>query len=184
MRVGRPGRDQVRQVMRVVAALVQAVLVIVLVYVIGLRSKSSAVRNAARRFHRSVGNPLQMRRAGGSETFASVIVHRGRTTGKTYETPVWAVPTEDGFVIAIVYGSRTEWVKNVLASRSATLVRRGGTFAVDRPEVVPRASVRAYFPAAIRRIHGRVHVDSCIRVRLADVLKLSTEELVTTRGRL
>jgi deazaflavin-dependent oxidoreductase (nitroreductase family) len=95
-----------------------------------------------------------------------VIRHTGRTTARTYETPVWAVPTEDGFVIAIVYGSRTEWVKNVLASGRATLVHRGETYPVEQPEIVPRESARVYFPAAIRRLHDRIHVESCLRVRV------------------
>jgi hypothetical protein len=35
---------------------------------------------------------------------------------------VWAVPTEDGFVIAIVHGSRSDWLKNVMASGAAAIV--------------------------------------------------------------
>ncbi len=119
---------------------------IAIVYMLGIRSKSATVRHAARRFHHAVGNPLQMRSAGTPGTYASVIRHQGRTTGRTYETPVWAVPTEDGFVIAIVYGSRTDWLKNVSASGTATIVHDGDTYAVDQPEIVPMQSVRAYFP--------------------------------------
>jgi hypothetical protein len=91
----------------VLAVLVLALLAIAIVYVLGIRSKSATVRTAARRFHHGVGNPLQLRSAGTLGSYASVIRHQGRRTGRTYETPVWAVPTEDGFVIAIVYGSGT-----------------------------------------------------------------------------
>jgi deazaflavin-dependent oxidoreductase (nitroreductase family) len=146
-----------------------AVSIAALVYVFGVRYRSPSVRNAARRFHHSVGNPLQMRRAGRPDAFASVVRHRGRKTGKTYETPVWAVPTEDGFVIAIVYGSRTDWFKNVLASGEATVVHRGVAYRVTRPEIVPRVSVRTYFPATLQRIHRRIGVDRCLRVRLVKI---------------
>lgn len=121
----------------VLTVLILALLSIAIVYVIGVRSKSSWVRDAARRFHHAVGNPLQMRSAGAPGTYASVIRHQGRTTGRIYETPVWAVPTEDGFAIAIVYGSRSDWLKNVLVNGTAAVVHQGDTYPVDRPEITP-----------------------------------------------
>jgi hypothetical protein len=155
----------------VLGVLFLALATIAIVYVLGIRSKNSTVRNAARRFHRAVGNPLQMRSAGTPGTYASVIRHQGRTTGRIYETPVWAVPTEYGFVIAIVYGSRTDWLKNVLASGAAAIVHEGDTYSVDQPEIVPMESVRAYFPAKTQRIHRRCRVDRCLRVRRVEVAK-------------
>jgi deazaflavin-dependent oxidoreductase (nitroreductase family) len=160
----------------VLAVLFLGLSAIAIVYVLGIRSKSSTVRKAARRFHRAVGNPLQMRSAGTPGARASVIRHRGRTTGKSYETPVWAVPTEDGFVIAIVYGSHTDWLKNVLASGAASIVHEGGTYPVDRPEIVPMERARPYFPAMTRRIHRPVRVDRCLRVRRVDVAKISAAQ--------
>jgi deazaflavin-dependent oxidoreductase (nitroreductase family) len=160
-----PGSDRAGTILIVPAVLFVALSVIAIVYMLGIRSKSQAVRNAARRFHRAVGNPLQMRSAGTPGTYASVIRHQGRTTGRSYETPVWAVPTEDGFVIAIVYGSRTDWLKNVLASGAAAIVHDGHIRAVGQPEIVPMDSVRAYFPAKIARTQRLVGVDRCLRVR-------------------
>jgi deazaflavin-dependent oxidoreductase (nitroreductase family) len=157
----------------IVAVLFVGLVAVVVVYVLGVRSKSSAVRNAARGFHRAVGNPLQMRSAGTPGTYASVIRHEGRTTGMIYETPVWAVPTEDGFVIAIVYGSRTDWLKNVLAGGAAAIVHEGRTYAVDQPEIVPIESARKYFPVTIQRIHRRIRVDRCLRVRRVELAKTS-----------
>jgi deazaflavin-dependent oxidoreductase (nitroreductase family) len=149
----------------VVAALLLAVSAIAVVYVLGIRSKSSAVRHAARRFHHGVGNRLQMRSAGTRGAYASVIRHQGRTTGRTYETPVWAVPAGDGFVIAIVYGPGTDWLKNVLAAGEAAIVHHGDTYPVGQPEIVPMDSARAYFPATIARTQRLVGVDRCLRVR-------------------
>jgi deazaflavin-dependent oxidoreductase (nitroreductase family) len=157
----------------VLAVLVLALLVIATVYSLGIRSKSSAVRNAARRFHRAVGNPLQMRSAGTPGTFASVIRHQGRRTGRTYETPVWAARTEDGFVIAIVYGAGTDWLKNVLASGAAAIVHDGEACPVDQPEIVSMDRARGYFPATLQRIHRRIRVDRCLRVRRVEVAKTS-----------
>ena len=167
---GTPGapRDGARlrgAILIVLAVLFLALPAIAIVYVLRVRSKNPAVRNAARRFHHAVGNPLQMRSAGTPSTFASVIRHGGRMTGRTYETPVWAVPTEDGFVIAIVYGSRTDWLKNVLANGAAVIVHDGAAYPVGQPEIVPMDSVRAYFPAKIARAQRLVRADRCLRVR-------------------
>ena len=157
----------------VLAVLVLALSAIATLYVVGIRSKSATVRAAARRFHHAVGNPVQLRSAGTPGTYASVIRHQGRRTGRTYQTPVWAVPTEDGFVIAIVYGSGTDWLKNVLANGAAALVHQGEAYPVDRPEIVLMESARAYFPAKLQRTHRRVRVDRCLRVRRVEVGKTS-----------
>ena len=162
-----------RAILIVLAVMFLALSAITIVYVLGIRSKNATVRNAARRFHHAVGNPLQMRSAGTPGTYASVIRHQGRTTGRTYETPVWAVPTEDGFVIAIVYGSRTDWLKNVLASGAAAIVHEGDTHAVDQPQVVPMESARAYFPVKIQQTQRLVGVDRCLRVRRVKVATTS-----------
>jgi deazaflavin-dependent oxidoreductase (nitroreductase family) len=160
-----PGSDRAGAILIVPAVLFVALSAIVIVYVLGIRSKSQPVRNAARRFHRAVGNPLQMRSAGTPGRYASVLRHQGRTTGRTYETPVWAVPAEDGFVIAIVYGSGTDWLQNVLASGAAAIVHDGHVCAVGQPEIVPMDSVRAYFPATMARAQRLAGVDRCLRVR-------------------
>jgi deazaflavin-dependent oxidoreductase (nitroreductase family) len=157
----------------VLAVLVLALSAIATLYVVGIRSKSATVRAAARRFHHGVGNPVQLRSAGTPGTFASVVRHQGRRTGRTYHTPVWAVPTEDGFVIAIVYGSGTDWLKNVLASGAAAIVHQGATYSVDQPEIVPMEHARAYFPATLQRTHRLVGVEGCLRVRRVKVAKTS-----------
>jgi hypothetical protein len=84
------------------------------------------------------------------------------------------VPTEDGFVIAIVYGSRTDWLKNVLASGAAAIVHHGEICLVDQPEIVPIQSARAYFPATLQRTHRLVGVEECLRVRRVKVARTST----------
>ena len=53
-------------------------------------------------------------------------------------------------MIAIVYGSGTDWLKNVVASGAAAIVQRGAIYPVDQPELVPMDSVRAYFPATLQ----------------------------------
>lgn len=43
-----------------------------------------------------------------------VLTHVGRTSGKTYRTPLDAHRVEGGYVFILVYGPRSDWVRNVL----------------------------------------------------------------------
>lgn len=149
----------------VIGVLLLVALTVLIVFRLGMRAKTPWVLDAVRHFARAVGNPYQMRSAGRPGAMASVITHTGRRSGKAYQTPVAAVPTDDGFVMAIVYGSRTDWLQNVLASASATIVHEGYTFAVDHPEVIPISEAVAYFPPEHRRTFRRYRITQCLRVR-------------------
>lgn len=148
----------------------------VAVYVLGMRSQSPTVRRAARAFHHVVGNRVQMRSAGTRGSYASIIRHAGRKTGRAYETPVWAAPTEDGFVIGIVYGPRTDWLRNLRAGGSASIVHRGRTYEVDEPRIVPAESATPYLPPAIRHAQRLVGVDRYVRVRGHELAQGNEEE--------
>jgi deazaflavin-dependent oxidoreductase (nitroreductase family) len=149
-------------------ALVLGIAVVAALYVLGMRAKAPLILRPLIRLQRAMINPRQMRSAGTPGAYASVIRHRGRTTGRLYETPVGAVPTEDGFVIALVYGSRTQWLRNVLASGSATIVHEGQAHEVVQPELVATRSVEALFPEGDRRGFRLLGVSQCLRVRLAE----------------
>jgi deazaflavin-dependent oxidoreductase (nitroreductase family) len=154
-----------RRAQRTAGIVVVALGTLVAAFVLGMRSGSPVVVDAVRKVNRAVFNPHQMRSAGTPGAYASVIRHRGRRTGRDYETPVVAVATPDGFVIVLVYGSRTDWLRNVLATRSATVVHEGRTYDVTDPEIVPIDSVADLFAAGDRLGARLVGVTSCLRVR-------------------
>jgi deazaflavin-dependent oxidoreductase (nitroreductase family) len=133
-------------------------------FMLGMRARSRPLLDAVRRFNRAVSNPRQMQSAGTPGAYASVIRHTGRSSGRPYATPVGAVATEDGFVIALVYGWNTDWLQNVLASGSATLVHEGHTYRVDHPEVLPIEAAAAYLSASDRRFHRWFGINQCLRV--------------------
>lgn len=132
--------------------------VLATVFFVGMRTKSPLVLNAVRRAGRAM-KPLVLKSSGTPGGMASVIRHVGRTSGNGYETPVNAVATEDGFVIALPYGLNTDWLKNVLASGSATIVHEGDTTKVDHPEIVPLAIAEALFSEKDQRVHRRFRVE-------------------------
>lgn len=154
--------------MELVVVLVGAVLVaiggIAAVYVLGMRARSPFVIGPLVWLQRAVINPRQLRSAGKPGAYASIIRHVGRTSGRAYETPVGVVPTDDGFLIGLVYGSGTNWLRNVLARGSATIVHEGQTYAVDRPEIVPMRTVGAQFGASDQRGFRFLGVDRALRL--------------------
>jgi deazaflavin-dependent oxidoreductase (nitroreductase family) len=147
-----------------VAAFV-GIVAIAFLFVLAMRAKSPLVLSPLIRLQRAVINPKQMRSAGTPGAYASVIRHRGRTSGRPYETPVGVVAADDGFLIALVYGSRTNWLRNVLASGSATIVHEGQTYEVDQPEVIPMGAVAARFRGGDRQGFRLLAVDQALRVR-------------------
>ena len=50
-----------------------------------------------------------------------LVVHRGRRSGRRYETPVQVFPVADGYVIALTYGPTADCTKNVLAAGGCEL---------------------------------------------------------------
>lgn len=96
-----------------------------------------------------------------------MVRHAGRRSGTIYETPVVAVAYEDGFLIALPYGMRTDWLKNVLAGGKAEVLSEGTTYAVDRPEVIAMSEATAHFRIKEQRLHRRFRVESALRVERA-----------------
>jgi deazaflavin-dependent oxidoreductase (nitroreductase family) len=123
------------------------------------------VQSGLRLFTR-VMRPLALRTAGRESSGTAVIRHVGRTSGKAYDTPVTPARHDDSFFIALPYGPRTDWLRNVLAAGAATLVVRGQEYRVGQPEVLPVAEAAEYFPAGSRRMLRRFGVESVLRLRL------------------
>ncbi len=121
------------------------------------------VQNALRLLTR-VMRPLALRSAGREGTATSVIRHVGRRSGRIYQTPVVVARHDDSFLIALPYGERTDWLKNVLAAGSATITADGRSYEVDRPEVIPMAEATPYFRPREQRMHRQFHVDTALEV--------------------
>ena len=152
---------------KLVGGVLIAVTALGIVFMVGMRSKSPLVLNAVRRTGRAM-RPLAMKSSGTPGSNASVVRHVGRKSGRPYATPVNAVATDDGFVIALPYGRNTDWLKNVLASGSATILDEGNTYEVDRPEIVPLSVAEPLFPPKDQRTHRRFRVDDYLLLRSVD----------------
>ncbi|OBF31582.1 hypothetical protein A5724_21690 [Mycobacterium sp. ACS1612] len=141
-----------RAVAVVVGTVVGAVVVFLSVLLAGLRWQVGPAVDAIRRMNRSVTNPRVMRTAGTPQTQTSVIEHVGRNSGRSYQTPVDVIETPTGLLIALPYGTRADWLRNVQAAGSATVVMQGRRINVARPTVVATADVADQIPKRTMRM--------------------------------
>lgn len=150
--------------LRALLAVTAALVATAVVWVLGMRRKDSVVVDLQRRVNRRLLNPRTMATAGRPGADAAVVRHTGRRSGRAYATPVDVVATEDGFLVGLVYGPRTDWAQNVLAAGSAVVVHDGEEHAVGSPRLVPLDSVAEHFPRAALRAMKAFGVTQCLRV--------------------
>jgi len=126
-----------RVVAVIIGTLVGAGVVLLGLLMAGMRWQVGPVVNSLRRMNRSVTNPRVMRTAGTTRTQTSVIEHVGRNSGRTYKTPIDVIETPTRLLIALPYGARTDWLRNVLASGSAAVVATA-----DVADMIPGRTMR------------------------------------------
>ncbi|KGN34288.1 hypothetical protein N802_13075 [Knoellia sinensis KCTC 19936] len=88
----------------------------------------------------------------------AVVRHRGRTSGREYSTPVIVLKAPGAFVVPIVWGKESDWVRNVLAAGGGTVRYKGQDHAVTDPQIVGVEEARAAAPSllhgALERLPG------------------------------
>jgi deazaflavin-dependent oxidoreductase (nitroreductase family) len=95
-------------------------------------------------------NPLIRPLARYLPTFA-IIKHRGRTSGKEYETVVNAFRKGNVLAIGLAHG-KTNWVKNVLAAGEADVHLFRRDVHITNPRIVPAGSDDSTLPQFARRV--------------------------------
>lgn len=94
----------------------------------------------------------------------AVVSHVGRRSGRTYRTPVSLFRRGDRYVIALMYGADSQWVRNVLAAGGADIETRGGRVHLVDPEVV-RDPARSLVPRSVRVPIRLANVDEFMLLR-------------------
>ncbi len=87
----------------------------------------------------------------------ATITHRGRKSGKPYETIVTAYRKGNKLVIVLGHG-KTDWVKNVLAAGEADVRFIRKTVHITNPRIVPAGSDGEDLPWPARLQARRVGV--------------------------
>ena len=104
----------------------------------------------------------------------AILTHIGRKSGKVYRTPVKVYPAPQGFIIALIYRSQAEWVKNVLAAGGCELKTRGKKYQLSAPKIV-RDPTRSRFPRPLRVVLRIVGADEYMELSTVSSMRPSQQ---------
>jgi hypothetical protein len=76
-----------------------------------------------------------------------------------------AEPIEEGFIVPLPYGTKVDWLKNVLAARGATIEAKGERHAVVEPEVIDAVAAFPLLPPRLRRTWGLFGIERYLKVK-------------------
>ncbi|MBU8811608.1 nitroreductase family deazaflavin-dependent oxidoreductase [Mycolicibacterium goodii] len=79
----------------------------------------------------------------------TAIKHRGRTSGRAYETIVTSYRKGNVFAVILAHG-KTNWVKNVLAAGGADVKLFRGELKITNPQILPAGSDDPSLPLMAR----------------------------------
>ena len=120
-----------------------------------------------RRFNRAVTNPLMRQAARLGLPYPAVIAAPGRRTGIMRETPVYAIPAGDGFIVPLPYGVGVDWCRNVLAAGGCTLRYRNQPITITHPRIVEEAAVANRIDPRRLAVWRRWGIDRYLDLRTA-----------------
>jgi len=116
-------------------------------------------------FTTRVFNPVTRLVAGSLPGFG-ILTHTGRTSGRSYQTPLLVLRHGDHYVVGLWYGSDAHWVKNVLAAGGCEIRVRGRDVRLVDPELFADPQ-RRVLPLPLRLAGRLLRVTEFLRMRVA-----------------
>ena len=113
-----------------------------------------------------VTNRILIHVAGKKFGHFAILSHIGRKTGKVYKTPIIAEPIEGGFVIALTYGKKVDWLANILAKGTCSLSWKAEDYDLNKPEFIDLETGLNAFPSPLNRILGMVGIECFLRLSI------------------
>ena len=98
------------------------------------------------------------------------VLHRGRRSGRAYQTPVAARRVADGFIISLAFGAQVDWHRNLEAAGGGVIRWRGRDYEVSGPEMIDADEALPAFDPVQRLFLRLAGIDGYIRVRRAAVV--------------
>lgn len=108
-------------------------------------------------------NPLEIKKGK-----RPVLTHVGRSSGKTYHTPLDAHRVAGGYIFILVYGSRSDWVQNILASGRASLrletADGGQEIELTAPRIVTRETAWSQVDPTTKEPPGLLNITEFLQM--------------------
>jgi deazaflavin-dependent oxidoreductase (nitroreductase family) len=118
---------------------------------------------AIARFNRTVTNRNTGVFAGRIPPFI-VLEHRGRKSGRIYQTPLMMFHQDPYVLIVLTYGERTDWLRNLQAANEAVVLERNRRFTVSHPVIERGPAAMRPLPLPIRLFLGLLGIDQVVRL--------------------
>ncbi|MEV4534461.1 nitroreductase family deazaflavin-dependent oxidoreductase [Asanoa sp. NPDC049518] len=88
----------------------------------------------------------------------AVVHHVGRRSGRSYQTPVMAFPTPEGWIVALFYGDDVQWLRNAQGPGKVELTRSGTRHELSQVRLLDAAAGEPLIPAWARAVVRPVRV--------------------------
>lgn len=154
----------VRWTLTALGAVALGYVVQTLIPIVIWRSRWQPGIDALRRFMKRFGNRKEVQRAGTPGSRTTAVHHVGRSSGRSYVTPVWGERVGHRFYIHLPYGTGTDWCKNVLAADGCVLIHHGMHLVARAPVLLPAAEARPLLSPATRTMQGIIHAQFYLRL--------------------
>ena len=113
-------------------------------------------------------NPLTLQIAGRRwMPVVGVLVHRGRSTGREYRTPLGMRPMGDAFVMPLTFSENAAWYRNVRAAGWAVVRYKGQAYTLVEPTVIDYVTAAPAFPRYELLQFRLVGINEYLRMRQA-----------------
>ena len=119
---------------------------------------------AVTRFNKAVGNRLLIHLAGHGPFLE--LEHVGRRSGTTYRIPLNAFRDGDVVTLALTYGSRTDWYRNVVAAGGCRMRMGGRWLVLGAPQPLASDVGMARMPVVARPILRTADVTEFVELRV------------------
>jgi deazaflavin-dependent oxidoreductase (nitroreductase family) len=119
-------------------------------------------------------NRLAVRNAGSAKSPFALLLHVGRHSGKAFKTPIMVVALDADFVIALTYGPKVDWYRNIQANGQGTLIWHGKTYRIESIEPLERSVGLSVYPPHERLILRLVNIREFVRVKVSASASINT----------
>lgn len=111
-----------------------------------------------------------------------VLTHVGRSSGRVYRTPLDAAEVDGTFVFILVYGSRSDWVQNILSSGAAVLHTDEEVVDLVSPRLIPGEQGRRMLRGSVTLPPRFLRVDEYLQMDIASRARIDAPPHTTKAG--
>ena len=130
---------------------------------LNLRNK---IMDGIRIFNKYIFNRLTLSLTKSGRGPFSIVYHKGRRSGRVYQTPVLASYVDGMIIIPLSYGEKVDWLRNVLANGGCEIIRKKKKINTTNPEVIDSSVALEVLPEKRRRLFERHKLEKFLRLQV------------------